>query len=43
MGKSRSELREKAMIILYQIDIMENNKVDFNIENLISDNLEIDN
>ena len=43
MGKSRSELREKAMVILYQIDIMQNNKVDFNIENLISENLEGDN
>lgn len=43
MGKSRSELREKAMVILYQIDIMQNNKVDFNIENLISENLEVDN
>lgn len=43
MGKTRSELREKAMIILYQIDIMKNSNVDFNIENLISENLEIDN
>lgn len=43
MAKTRSELREKAMVILYQIDIMQNNKVDFNIENLISENLEVDN
>ena len=43
MGKSRSELREKAMVILYQIDIMQNNKVDFNLEKLISENLEVDN
>ena len=28
MGKTRSELREKAMIILYQIDILKNNNVD---------------
>ena len=43
MGKSRSELREKAMVILYQIDIMKNQKMDFNVEELISENLEIDN
>ena len=43
MGKSRSELREKAMVILYQIDIMKNNKLDFNVEELITENLEVDN
>lgn len=43
MGKTRSELREKAMVILYQIDILKNNNVDFNVENLISENLEVDN
>lgn len=43
MGKTRSELREKAMIILYQIDILKNNNVDFNVESLISENLDVDN
>lgn len=43
MGKTRSELREKAMIILYQIDILKSNKVEFSVENLISENLEVDN
>ena len=43
MGKSRSELREKAMIILYQIDIMKNQNIEYNVEELIKDNLEIDN
>ena len=43
MGKTRSELRETAMVILYQIDILKSQKVDFNVESLISDNLEIDN
>ena len=43
MGKTRSELREKAMVILYQVDILKNQKVDFTIENLISENLEVDN
>lgn len=43
MAKTRSELREKAMVILYQIDILKNNKVEYNIEELISENLEVDN
>lgn len=43
MAKTRSELREKAMVILYQIDILKSNKCDFNVENLISENLEVDN
>ena len=43
MGKTRSELREKAMVILYQIDIMKNQNIEYNIEELIKDNLEIDN
>ena len=43
MGKTRSELREKAMIILYKIDIMKEQKIEYNIEELIKDNLEIDN
>lgn len=43
MGKTRSELREKAMVILYQIDIFKNNNVDFTVENLIAENLEVDN
>ena len=43
MGKTRSELREKAMIILYQIDIMKNQNIEYNAEELIRDNLEIDN
>lgn len=43
MGKTRSELREKAMVILYQIDILKEQNIEFNIENLIRDNLEVDN
>ena len=31
------------MIILYQIDIMKGQKIEYNIEELIKDNLEIDN
>ena len=41
--KSRSELREKIMIILYQIDINKSQHINFNVEELISDNLDIDN
>ncbi len=43
MSKTRSELREKAMIILYQIEIMQSNKLDYNVEDIIKENLEIDN
>ena len=43
MGKTRSELREKAMVILYQVDILKNNNVEFSVENLIEENLDVDN
>lgn len=39
----RSELREKCMIILYQYDIMKNNKLEVEIDEVIKDNLEIEN
>lgn len=40
---NRSELREKAMIILYQIDICEERKMTYDIDYLIKANLEVDN
>ena len=40
---TRSELREKAMVILYQIDIYKKGNVDYNIEEVIKNNLEVDN
>lgn len=43
MGKSRSELREKAMIILYQIDTMSKSDVSWTVDDYIKNNLEIDN
>ncbi len=43
MVHSRSELREKAMVILYQINICKEQKMDFDIEKIIHDNLDIDN
>ena len=41
--KSKSELREKIMIILYQIDINRSQHINYNVEEIISSNLEIDN
>ena len=43
MALTRSELREKIMTILYQIDLYTKNKIDYDINNVIKENLEIDN
>ena len=43
MAMTRSELREKIMIILYQIDIFESEKIPYEVENVIKENLTIDN
>ena len=43
MAKSRSELRNVIMVILYQIDIYEDRKVPFEIDEVIKANLEVDN
>ncbi len=43
MGVTRSELREKAMVILYQLDILKNNEIEYNVETVISENLDVDN
>ncbi len=43
MAYKRSELREKCMIILYQYNLMKNNKIDVDIEEIIKDNIEIEN
>ena len=40
---TRSELREKIMTILYQIDLFENNNISYNIDDVIKDNMEIEN
>jgi len=42
MTKTRSELREKCMIILYQWDLFKEQK-DTNIDEIINNNLDIDN
>ena len=41
--KTRSELREKIMTILYQIDICRSQNIEYNVENIIRENLDIDN
>lgn len=43
MGTTRSELRKKAMTILYQIDIYRSNKMEFIIDDIIRENMEIEN
>ena len=43
MTYKRSELREKAMIVLYQIDICKERKMEYDIDYLIKSNLEVDN
>jgi len=43
MEQNRSELRKKIMTILYQIKIYRNNKISYNIEEVINEVLEIDN
>lgn len=40
MTKTRSELREKCMVILYQWDLLKNNS---DIDEIINNNLDIDN
>ena len=42
MAKSRSELRNIIMVILYQIDIYETRGVPFNIDEVIKENLNVD-
>ena len=41
--KNRSELREIIMKVLYQVSILEETKLDYNIDELIKEQLEIEN
>lgn len=41
--KTRSELRNSIMVILYQINIFEERNLPFNIDEVIKENLDIDN
>lgn len=40
---TRSELREKIMTILYQIDLYKKNNIDYDIDNVIKENVAVDN
>ncbi len=40
---TRSELREKCMAILYQLNICEERKIDYDINSIIKENLPIEN
>ena len=40
---SRSELREKIMTILYQITLYKKSKMEYNVEEVIKENVEIEN
>ncbi len=41
--KNRSELREIIMKVLYQINILDNGKMEYKIDDLIKDQLEVEN
>lgn len=43
MAVTRSELREKIMTILYQISLYKANKIEYNIDDVINENIEIEN
>lgn len=43
MTKTRSELREKCMIILYQWEIYKSNNSEVPIDEIINNNMEVDN
>ncbi len=43
MAYKRSELREKCMIILYQYYLMQSNKLEIFIDEIIKENMEIEN
>ena len=43
MKFTRTELREKIMIILYQIDFYKKEKLEFDVKKVIKENLEIEN
>lgn len=40
---NRSELREKIMTIIYQITLYKNNKMNYNVDDVIKENIKIDN
>ena len=43
MKLTRTEAREKIMVILYQIDFYKKENIDYNLEDVFHENLEMDN
>ena len=43
MKLTRTEAREKIMVILYQLDFYVKEKIEYNLEDVFKENLEIDN
>lgn len=43
MKLTRTEAREKIMVILYQIDFYNKEKIDYKLEDVFNENLEMDN
>ena len=43
MEETRSNLRKKIMTILYQMNVYDKNKIEYNVDDLIKDVCEIDN
>ena len=43
MQKNRSELRKLCMTILYQIEIYNKNKIDYNVDDIINEVVDVDN
>lgn len=43
MGKTRSELREIASKVLYESYILDNAKIDYNLDDLIKEEMEVEN
>ena len=41
--ETRRELRKKILTILYQIAVFDKNKIDYNVDDLIKENIAIDN
>ena len=43
MKQTRSELRERIMTILYQVFMYQNNKIEYNLDDLIKEQIDISN
>ena len=43
MKLTRTEAREKIMVILYQIDLYQKEKIDYDVESVIKENIDMDN